>query len=121
MRHMILKPFHICLTLALCLIQVAFANTHGKCYCKLQNASAKCLTSKACEIYKTSKEIFDPDPARTNVTMLWQVCATLKPAENGRVWYVDGLGGNEFEQSCYEAQSSGACPGSDGSIESVCR
>ncbi|KAK1981744.1 hypothetical protein LZ30DRAFT_592069, partial [Colletotrichum cereale] len=97
------------------------ANVHRQCYCKLNNVSDKCLTIKACDIYRTSKRIFEPNPAVVNVTMLWEVCTTFGPDETGRQWYVTGLGGNEFEQSCWEAQSSGACPDSEGGdVKSIC-
>ncbi|KAK1990781.1 hypothetical protein LX36DRAFT_753977 [Colletotrichum falcatum] len=99
------------------------ANTHGKCYCKLNNVSNPCLTAKACEIYRTQKEHFAGDPAKRNVTTLFNhVCASMEPDNNGRMWYIGALGGNEFEQSCWEARDSGACPESKGGdVASICK
>ncbi|KAK2063353.1 hypothetical protein LY76DRAFT_588551 [Colletotrichum caudatum] len=118
-----LRVLYLCLSWALLLLfpTMVSANTHSKCYCILNNASSKCLTTKACDIYQTSKQKFNGDPSKATITMFWHICAATEPEESGRVWYTRALGGNEFKQSCLEAQSSGACPESaGGQVESNC-
>ncbi|KZL71239.1 EC43 protein [Colletotrichum tofieldiae] len=117
---MLLKLLYLCLSLALFAFPVALANEHAKCYCVLNDASHKCLTEKACEIYRSQMKIFEGDPQNVNTTMLWHVCATIAPRDGGRMQYVSGFGGNEFKDSCIQAQSSGACPDTSGDVGSKC-
>ncbi|KAK2028805.1 hypothetical protein LX32DRAFT_387407 [Colletotrichum zoysiae] len=120
---MMLGVLHLCLHWALLFFPtMVLANTHSKCFCKLNTQSSKCLTTKACDIYRTSKEKFNKDPSKVNITTYFgHVCGATEPEESGRVWFTKALGGNEFEQACWEAQSSGACPESaGGNVESVC-
>ncbi|KAK1961341.1 hypothetical protein LY78DRAFT_644974 [Colletotrichum sublineola] len=120
---MLLNFLHLCLYWALLCFPMVSANQHDQCYCKLNNVANKCLSAKACDIYRTSKQIFEDDPSKVNITLLYQsVCVAMSPDDHGRVWYVSGFGGNEFEQACFEAQTSGDCPEAEGGkIDSICR
>lgn len=58
----------------------ALANEHAKCYCVINDVSHKCLTEKACDVYRTSQKIFENDnPQNVNTTMLWHVSLTRFP------------------------------------------
>ncbi|OHE94107.1 hypothetical protein CORC01_10564 [Colletotrichum orchidophilum] len=117
---MFAKLLFFCLSLALLNFPVALANQHSMCYCVVNDYSHKCLTIKACEVYKSSKQIFEDNPSIVNTTMLWHVCASLAPDSGGRTQYVSGFGGNEFKDACIQAQNSGVCADSGGGIGSLC-
>ncbi|KAF5523270.1 hypothetical protein CGCA056_v005731 [Colletotrichum aenigma] len=109
------------ITLALLMISGVLANEHRNCYCKINNVPNNCLTQKACEHYKENEKIFEKDsPESVQVKMMWTICATIAPKDGGRMQFVTGFGGNEFEDSCKAAIASGQCPGSDGDLKSQC-
>ncbi|KAL0938591.1 uncharacterized protein CTRU02_205201 [Colletotrichum truncatum] len=118
---MFLRVFYLCLSLALFVFPVALANEHAKCYCVVNSIANKCLTAKACDIYRRTMTIFEEDdPQNVNTTMIFQVCATIAPKDGGRMRYVSGFGGKEFKNACDQAKSVGGCEESNGDVGSEC-
>ncbi|KAJ0149865.1 hypothetical protein CTA2_514, partial [Colletotrichum tanaceti] len=71
---MLLRLLYFCLSLALVTFPFALADEHAKCYCVLDGVSNKSLSEKACDIYRTTMEIFEKDsPETVQTRMMWHV------------------------------------------------